>query len=251
VVAREMIAIAGAAGEAPVQVVDEIGCTVTRPNCPVSHLPISDYGIQGDGLRGQGFPAILGLNLAEAKTGNPLRAIGALRWIVELPRPGERTGRLIVNPSDADLAGFTRIAMSDTTRSFRAGLHDGIPGCISDEKSHARVCGVVMLDTGAPGLMIWNAPHDVAAWRNGDRAALSFGGSSSAVASETFTLGDRAQTSGFSFGERPQPPLTAIFSGVLPYLGFAVLYDATTQEIGLRPRPAAPEAPVGRLGAAP
>jgi len=58
---------------------------------PASLVSAAQYGIQGDGLPGEGFVAIMGVNMGHDPVPNPLIALGVKRWIVELPRPGETT----------------------------------------------------------------------------------------------------------------------------------------------------------------
>ena len=57
-------------------------------------MALKDYGIASDGLPGEGFKAILGIDMARGRGRQPAsRFLGARRWIVELPRPGEGDGR--------------------------------------------------------------------------------------------------------------------------------------------------------------
>jgi len=94
------VAIGGLSASITVQLIDSIGCIARIPNCPASRIALSQFGMQGDGLPGEGFRAIIGVNMAEAEVASPLSAIGAKRWIVELPRLGAGTpGKLVLNPA--------------------------------------------------------------------------------------------------------------------------------------------------------
>ena len=86
----ESIAVSVGAGvlTGPVKVmrITGVGCVSGHPDCPVAHLDLATYGIQGDGLPNQGFAAILGIRLKADPVTNPFEQLGVKRWIVELPR---------------------------------------------------------------------------------------------------------------------------------------------------------------------
>src|SRR4051812_1605151 len=147
------LSLGGLSGRAPVQLIQRLGCVPRYPRCPVSRVPAEQYGVQSDGLPNEGFRAILGANMAPARIGNPFIALGARRWIVELPRPGEaQPGRLILNPTDAELAGYIAVPLAAIhARQEGGGLHDSVPGCLVNTRTQARACGAVLLDSGAPG----------------------------------------------------------------------------------------------------
>lgn len=48
-------------------------------------------------------------------------------------------------------------------------------------------------------------------------------------------VGARAHASYLAFEERPRIQGTVIYSGLLPYFGFSVLYDPEHGEVGLKP----------------
>ncbi len=220
------------------QLVDQISCTRSAPDCPVAHLPIAQYGVQGDGLPGEGFRAILGVNMADAELPTPLAAIGARRWIVELPRPSEnKPGRLILNPTDEETARFVMLPISPEYAAMQGGLHDAVLGCLVNPATKAKACGLVMLDTGAPGIRVHDSDSDLKPWPQGAQAALTFYASpTQPVLGETFTIDDRVHASHLQFETSPRPNRTVIFAGINPYLAFDVLYDPAHQRIGLAPR---------------
>jgi hypothetical protein len=161
--ARARIAIGDATTNAPVgiQVVRSVGCAAAKPDCPAARLAPTDYGIGGDGLRRQGFEAILGLSMrgsdAPGAAVNPVPAMGAGRWIVILPRPGTATpGQLIINPSASDVAGFhpVRLRSEPSLADGRPRVIDTeIPGCPDSPLDEQASCPPMMLDSGAvPGL---------------------------------------------------------------------------------------------------
>jgi hypothetical protein len=92
-----------------------VNCAEARPNCPVARVSPWQYGIGGNGFAGEGFQAILGISLRSPRVymgaDNPLRLAGIRRWIVILPRPGEGSGHLIINPTPSELAGFKPSSM--------------------------------------------------------------------------------------------------------------------------------------------
>ena len=100
-------------GNSPAQLVENLDCTPAHRNCPGEMLSKADYGLEGDGLKGQGFPAILGTNMASNVARNPFIAVGFVRWIIELPRPGLRApGRIILDPTDEEIPAFVRLRSS-------------------------------------------------------------------------------------------------------------------------------------------
>ena len=109
--------------------------------------------------------------MAPGRVGNPLRFLGAQRWIVELPRPGEGNGRLILNPTPQETEGYVMLPLAAPYAHERGGgLHDAVPGCLVNAQVGGRACGVVLMDTGAPGLSVANGrlgdapmPHGAAA----------------------------------------------------------------------------------------
>jgi hypothetical protein len=118
------------------------------------------------------------------------------------------------------------------------GLHDALPGCLSQTESRARVCGPVLLDTGSSFLSVLNArppgpwPQDV------QRAALEFfDPHGDVVARHVMTLGSREEATRLVWRQESRAPGQLIFAGVAPYFAWSVLYDARRQAIGLKARP--------------
>ena len=173
IVGQASVAIAGARGTGPVHLIRTIGCFAYLPHCPASRTTLPHYGIASDGLPDEGFKAILGIDMAPGVVGNPLRFLGVRRWIVELPRPGEGDGRLILNPTDAEVAGYAMVPLAAPYAHERGGgLHDAVPGCLTNHDAHARACGVVLMDTGAPGLAVANGRLEGEPWPDGSVAEL-------------------------------------------------------------------------------
>jgi len=247
VVGEARIAIGGASGTGPVHLIRAIGCFAYLPRCPASRTTLDRYGIASDGLPDEGFKAILGIDMAPGRVGNPLRFLGARRWIVELPRPGEGEGRLILNPTEAETAGYAMLPLAAPYAHERGGgLHDAVPGCLSNSVTHARACGVVLMDTGAPSLSVANGRLGAEPWPDGAAAALELFDAVGGVAvREALTLGPRAWGERLSFRQEPRVNGVVIYAGIAPYFGYSVLYDPRRQTIGLKPRPPAraPEAP--------
>src|SRR5258708_8691166 len=144
VVGEASVAIGAAEGTAQIHLIRGIGCFAYLPHCPASRTTLAQYGIAGGGLPGEGFKAILGIDMAPGRVGNPLRSLGVRRWIVELPRPGEGDGRLVLNPTQAETEGYAMLPLAAPYAHERGGgLHDAVPGCLSNAAPHARACGVV------------------------------------------------------------------------------------------------------------
>ena len=247
VVGQAQVGLGGARGTGPVHLIRTIGCFAYLPRCPASRTTLDKYGIASDGLPGEGFKAILGIDMAPGRVGNPLRFIGARRWIVELPRPGEGDGRLILNPTEAEVEGYAMAPLAAPYAHERGGgLHDAVPGCLVNTATHARACGVVLMDTGAPGLAVANGRLETEPWPDGTPAALELFDTRGGIAArEALTIGPREWGLRLSFRRESRVSGVVIYAGVAPYFGYSVLYDPRGQRIGLKPRApaAAPQAP--------
>jgi hypothetical protein len=237
VVGQANVAIGdGAAAPMSVQIIKSVGCIARLPNCPVSKVSAKDYRIQGDGLAGQGFRAIIGVNMAEAEVRSPLIAAGAKRWIIDLPLPGSsRPGQLILNPTPEQTKGYTMFKIDPAFRGQKGGMHDAIAGCLYNERSKQQFCGPTLLDSGAPGINIVNADAG-AVWPNETPVTLAFLDGGKAVTGMKMLIGRREQASRLQYTPRPDAPGVRLQPGIAPYFGFSVLYDPEADAIGLKPR---------------
>ncbi len=233
-------------GPVPFEVVAQASCADFRPVCSASMVSAQDYGIGGDGIPGQGFQAILGVSLTvengASYTANPLAHIGARRWIIELPEPGQsETGSLILNPDDAEVQGFQmfQLAMVPSAGAgFDSGWVDALPGCLNDGTNGQDVCGPAILDTGSPGIiadMVGGATAPL--WGRDDNVTMSFSTGNQNV-SLPF-VADRNPGTGL-LQEPAQGNATRLLDGFLPFFYFDVLYDAADGQMGLRARDDAP-----------
>ena len=96
VVGDAEVAIGALSAPIGLQLIRKVGCTSDKPDCPVSKLAPAQYGVQGDGLPGEGFKAIIGVNMAEAEV--PGAAPRDRR--APLDRGASATGRNRPRPSD-------------------------------------------------------------------------------------------------------------------------------------------------------
>lgn len=228
-----------------VELINSVRCAPGAPRCPASRVTASQFGIMGSGHSGEGFRAILGVSMAEASIQSPLPAIGAARWIVELPRPDSgMPGKLILNPADSELGGFVMLPVLSKFSDQEGGYHDAVLGCIVNDARADRVCGALLMDTGAPGISIRGAgKHN---WAAGSAATFAFYDKEKLLAGEKITLDSRSHASHLSFAESGRQQLMiTIAAGLTPYFAFDVLYDPGKSIVGLKPRPAAPDAPIG------
>jgi hypothetical protein len=222
---RAALTVGAAQGAVPVERVDSIRCVDEEPHCAVAG--VAHPRIMADGLAGEGFAAILGIDLRDNPIPNPLPLLGIRRWIIELPRPGEaRPGRLILNPTEDEVAGYRRFKMVE-------GMGGVLPGCLGGVEERDRICGAVRFDTGAPGLKIVAAAPP-AGWPNGSEGRLSVGDRDGALMMR-FVYGRRDQASRLTIA-RDARGGTRIFAGIAPYFTWSVLYDADTRTMGLKPR---------------
>jgi len=233
VIGRATVRIGGQGGPTTVQLVESVGCTAQRPDCAAGRIALADYGIQGDGLKGEGFKAILGANMGEADAASPLPAIGARRWIIELPLPGSgRPGRLILDPAPEEMAGYRTLHVL----AGPGGMHDAVRGCLENAASKQALCGPAILDTGAPGIEAINA--DGAAWPAGTPAVLAFfDRGDKPVTAASFQIGQRKFASHLAFPHRPLAGQLRLFTGLAAYFAYSVLYDSEAGTLGLKPRP--------------
>jgi hypothetical protein len=247
VVGDAALTIGGAGGRGPVHLIRSIGCFAYLPRCPASRTTLEKYGIASDGLPGEGFKAILGVDMAPGRVGNPLRFLGVQRWIVELPRPGEGQGRLVLNPTPEETDGYVMVPLAAPYAHERGGgLHDAVPGCLTNPGVRTRACGVVLMDTGAPGLSVANGPLGAEPWPDGTAAVLElFDAQGGLAAREALTIGLRDQGTRLSYRRETRVYGVVIYAGIAPYFAYSVLYDPKRQMIGLKPRPPgpAPDAP--------
>ena len=142
------------------------------------------------------------------------------RWIVELPRTAAEQGRIVLNPDDAEVGGYSRIDVDGD---------DTMPGCLVGLK---RICGRAFFDSGAAGLrVIRSAP--VRLWPDGTAATIRVG-TSATEQSMAVTIGRRDQASGMLHA--PGGADTRLSLGLAPYFRWSVLYDQDMHQIGVKPR---------------
>ena len=221
------VAFGALAGAAKVQRVDRLSCTADRPQCPVKrNADVATFGIQGNGIVNEGFAAILGVNLRSASAPNPFEALGVRRWIIELPRPGDPApGRIILNPSEADVAGYTSYRLLDDDNSLAA--------CIIGPQPFGRVCGPATLDSGAPGLRVVTTRRSELPPNTPITLVL---GDAKGQAQAELQTNRREQASRLIIEEKPDATPPKLFFGVAPYWRWSVLYDADARTIGLKLR---------------
>lgn len=211
--------------ETRLQRIDRITCDERMPGCATADLDVSRFGIMGDNVPGQGYRAIFGIGLRQDAVPNPLVEHGAERWIVELPRTPAETGRLIVDPTAAETAGYKSFKMLSGTNL--------VSGCITSATT--KLCAPAMVDTGAPGIQIFGGrPENVLP--QGTEAALTIGDGSE-MATMRITIGRRDQ--GAMMRVRPARPGNALelSFGLAPYLRWLILYDFKERTIGVAERP--------------
>ena len=238
-IANASVSIGGTVTNAPIpiQVIQTVGCFESKPQCPASRIGQADYGLGGDGLANEGFKAIIGIGMplrgANYDVVNPLLYLGHQSWVVILPLDQSTSGRLIINPDAEDLDGFTVLSDLIAMPGFQ---QEGIYTCLSDQNSGNTVCGPAVLDTGAPRVTVNTAFYKPRAWTEGMRGSIAFGETKAMSFKMDFTV--NRMTPGY--GVIVEPPIlpgsTIISAGVLPFLSFAVLYDARDNTMGLRPR---------------
>ena len=234
-ITRAPLTIGPLSADAPFEFVQSVGCTARSPDCPMQHMDFATYGIGGNGVAGDGYTAIIGVGLRRSDDGsfNPLPLLGAATWIVELPRTNQADGKLILNPSAADLAGFTLIQLPHQERGGTGWADNALAACITSDVSHHTICLPALLDSGAPGVRIQTTQAHPADWPPRGPAHVNFGSANSALSYAFVSnsgLGTHLET------EEPRNQPERLFLGTLTYFSFDVLYDSVHGVIGLRPR---------------
>ena len=244
-VAVGTVSVGELSGKSTFQLIETVGCAKNNPQCPASRVPLDRFGIQGDGLPGEGFRAILGVNTANADVQNPFSAIGVKRWIIELPRPGSSSaGKIILDPDDSDIQDFILLPLMPAFQKMEGDLHDAVRGCIARDADGKRACGPLTMDTGAPGIWVTNSDLGNDPWPAGTSATLTFLSNEHPVVMERFTVGLKDHASRLIF-EHKEHEGGAIRTGLSPYFAFDVLYLPDRNMIGLKPRVATANAPLG------
>lgn len=212
----------------PIERVETVECTKRKPDCPAATLPAGDFRIGGNGVAGQGFMAIIGTGLRSDTVPNPLVGLGARRWIVDLPRPGETEGKLILNPGTEEVERYRRFAV--------LGDSNQIVACLVRTDTGKRICGPAMVDTGANGLRVQGGKADEM-WPRGTPAAIVLGDAGGAAAFPV-TIGRRDQASGmFPYPRRADSDGTTLNLGLAPFFHWSILFDADARRIGVIDRP--------------
>lgn len=225
----------GVTGRARFQQIDKVGCKSGFASCPAAKVKLEEFGIQGSGLPNEGFKAILGVNMAPDVAPNPIIALGVKRWIIELPRPGEgKAGRLLLNPTDAEVADYKLFHVDGQFADQRGGLHDAISGCLINQSTKRSYCGPADLDTGAPGIQVGTSDPP-AAWPPRTPATMAFYDNGKPLMAADFTV-DGGPGARLSFRPQPRAPGARIYLGIIPYFAFSALYDPDAKVVGLKAR---------------
>jgi hypothetical protein len=250
VVATAQIAFGNRAGQGLFQMIRTVGCLQRQPDCPATKVGgVEHYGLMGQGIPDAGFKAIAGLGFAPSQPdmpGEPLEELGVSRFLIDLPRRGDATGRMVLDPDPGDTQNF--VELPNTEDGSGKVNANRVPGCLVNLRDNKSICGGMLLDSGAPGISASVPGGETADWPPGTPGRIIFGdGHGRILASMDFTSGPK-QFSHVHIGSAgPQQTRATMSIGVTPYLAFSVLYDVKRRIIAVRPRPPAPEAPVGRV----
>jgi hypothetical protein len=227
------ISIGGLTSAEPLglQIIKDVSCVGERPLCQAVLAFRNSPAVR------RGVPAVLGANMAPSDADNPLAKIGARKWIVILPLPGEtQPGKLILNPTAEDMAGYTVFAPNPFMKNLKTNFHDSIFGCVINVKSKQNLCGPTLLDTSSPGVFVTLAPRQSdKPWPAGTEAAMAFRNDAKATLAAGFTT-EASPASKVTFISGAGLPQNFINAGVLPYYAYAVLYDADAGTVALKSR---------------
>lgn len=189
--------------------------------------------------------------MADADLPNVFRSLNVRRWIIDLPRPGEvKPGRIVINPTNAEVAGFESLPVVRPVPGPLVDLHDAVHGCLVDEVTREEVCGAIALDTGAPGIVVLSGEARGKSWGTGTLAMFELpGGDGRALVREEFTIGRRADASRLTFLPQDPGTIPVILSGMTIYFAYSVLYDPNHGTVGFKARVPIPGGPYPLTGA--
>jgi hypothetical protein len=224
------VEIGSLSGPMQVGVVDKPECETTETNCPVPKHG-DTFLIGSDGRTGHGYSAIIGIGFSERSPDipNPLEALGASQWIVELPLPNDpsSTGLLILKPDAAARSGF-KMAPSVKGGDFF--------GCLQTKKPEQMICGPVVLDTGAPEIVAYSQDAQTSEfWPPGRAASFRFR-SGQTLSFDTGGKGEMSQVTVLTAKNRSGYGDAFISAGLFPFYFYDVLYDAAAHKVGLKER---------------
>ncbi|OPA86499.1 hypothetical protein BFW87_24905 [Pseudomonas fluorescens] len=232
------VSLGNVTAQVPMQLVDSISCSDARPKCSASKVGTKDFLMGGNPLRGEGFKAILGVGMLRNPASNPLVAMGG-RWLVVLPRPGQSTGQLIINPTAAETQGLRTISLQripvkpgDASAYWK---DHGVQGCLQRLDTHQQVCGNSILDTGAAGFHIY-ADALQPNWPVGTPAHFSLTLGDGSQMGQHFRVDNRGGRYVRYITAQGEHNFHGINAGLLTYFDNAVLYDQAAGTIGLKAR---------------
>ncbi|MFT9092607.1 MAG: hypothetical protein ABF479_16640 [Gluconacetobacter sp.] len=237
-IVKSSVTFGDISGSPLLEFVREVGCVADQPHCPAKLLPPSEYGLLGDGLPYQGFGAILGLGMGESEIHNPLLALGVHRWIIEIPqRKDSSDGRLILNPTQKELEGFIDIQTIPPFSKYSGALHDAVRGCIINTDANDKDCGVVILDTGDPGIRIISSSSSTRHWKENIAATLILANEKNIIrAAEKLETDSQDKSRRLKIDSESKPTLSSILTGLCLYNGFYIMYDQDQKTIAFKPR---------------
>lgn len=234
-IAMGHIQIGGLEGDIRLEMIDHLGCVERKPNCAARKIALSDYEMMANsGATKGGFRAILGVALRPGRIDNPLKRLGVRRFIVELPGEDEKEGRLILNPSLADIEGFIPIPSYPRGPVQSRIPVDAVPGCLVAPARQTKICGALTLDTGLPTIHLDSPEPPGTIWPVGTKLKIILAGR--VLAAEDIVIGTEATASHVTFQQVKTLPTTIIRAGVEPYLVYSVLYNFEAGDLAVRPR---------------
>ncbi len=227
---KQEVEIGGRQGSVPIEVIDQIDCVEDQSGC-LGEATSDTFLIGGDGPT-EGYSAILGIGFSSRSHDlpNPLEVLGAKSWTVELPRPyDEAPGHLLLDPTRENANGFTMLP-GEKRSDFL--------GCLRGPEPDMERCGTVLLDTGAPILIVAGEDRkNTTVWTDGAKLSLVL-----KALSQTITMDYRigSELSPRAVVVTPPPirgiPDPLILAGFFPFLTHTILYDAIKHEVGLKAR---------------
>ena len=197
--AMAVVSIAGVATQnaIPVMLIEDIGCSLSDPNCYASGESVSSYPTFAPDKAIMG----VGMRTTAEQIGNPIAQLpGQPTFIIEAPTYGGTTGTLLIGPTSATTARFST---SQLAVSNDVALANGTPSwtddenaaaCVDDQTGDRDFCFPSLWDTGTPAVIVeWSGDTDSGSSTiaSGSNVEFTVGPTSAPLEQFGFTVGPK------------------------------------------------------------
>jgi hypothetical protein len=242
VIANAMVTVGGVTTRAEIAVakIVSVYCAASKPTCDAAGLAASAYRYRGL------YPANLGIGMRASGTvdlASPVAALGhRQQYLAELPAFGGAVGKLVIDPSAADIARFghtlVQLASGGATTPRGVPIWDDtqVPYCLN------RYCSRTILDTGGGRTNIdanatvftsIGVPAGTTTVPSGTEVTVKI----DETAAWSFTVGSPPVAGVDLITLHASTATGADNLGIAPFFVFDMFYDYAHGTIGLAPKP--------------